>query len=173
MDAAEDVLKQEVPSVDDGVIDTLFDAFADLDSKDCLMYPELWAFLMQCHEQSVMSRVAALDAIRHKQGYSTGDALSKLSKKKKKVDKATVSTILINLGVLVPECGVVTVFNAYSSDKAKSVLNVETFIEAIEAGDTDGDDDFLCTCEEGWTGPNCEEGTVYMYILQKKKIIIF
>ena len=141
MDAAEDVLKQEVPSLDDKVIDTLFDAFADTDSNDCLVYPELWSFLVQCHEQSVMTRIGALDAIRHKQGYSTGDALSKLNKKKKKVDRSTASTILINLGVLVPECAIATVFNSYSTDKAKSVLNVDSFVDTIEAGGAKGGDE--------------------------------
>jgi Ca2+-binding EF-hand superfamily protein len=142
MDAAEDVIKQEVPTLDDNIIDTLFDAFADADSNDCLCYPELWSFLIQCHEQSVMARLAALDAVRHKQGYSTGDALSKLNKKKKKVDKSTTSTIFVNLGVLMSECALHTVFGAYSSDKAKSVLHVDHFIEALEGGNDEDVNDF-------------------------------
>ena len=57
--------------------------------------------------------------------------LNKISKEKK-VDRTALSTVLINLGVLVPDSGIAMIFNLFGADKGNSVLNSENFIAAIE-----------------------------------------
>eukprot|EP00605_Chrysophyceae_sp_TOSAG23-4_P002649 GSChrysophyteH1.ASY1.ANO1.2925.1 assembled CDS len=131
VEAAEQVIQQECDSVDDATMDLILVAFQDRNS-DCIMYPEMYSFLVSCHINSVVHRLYELDLIRQKQGYNLIDFLQKLSRKSK-VDHVKLSDQFVSLGLLISECAVHTLYHNFAIDKKsnKNYLSIDALATAI------------------------------------------
>lgn len=137
LDRAERVLEEECPAMDATALEPLLSAFVESKS-DCVRYPEMLSFLSCCSSGAVMQRLYSLDLIRQRQGYNFKTFLQQNGKKGgKKLDAQRLADQLVGLGMLLPDSALQTVFASYG-DRATRVLNVETFVAALEdAGDAD------------------------------------
>ena len=136
VEAAEQVIQQECPTADSASMDLVLVAFQDSQS-DCILYPELWAYLSCCLKICVVNRIAELDTLRQKQGYNLVEFLMKLSRKSK-IDASRFTDQMVGLGILLPETAVCIIFSHFCIDKKtnKGYLDMEAFADALTgAGD--------------------------------------
>lgn len=104
-DTAQRLLIEEGQTVDRKFITQLLEAFQD-HSSDCILYPEMLAFLGNCSLWNVMNRLHALDLVRRKQGYNFGEFLKKYAAKRgQKIDSSRLSEQLLAIGILLPDTG--------------------------------------------------------------------
>lgn len=138
--AAEKVLLEECPAAERKDLGKLLDPFCD-ESSDCIMYPELLAFLGCCSLWNVMYRLHIINRIRKKQGYNFGEFLVNYSKKVgKKMDRAKAGDLFLGIGMLLPETALETIFSMYSKDSAH--MDTTLFVNGLNEVETiDGDEE--------------------------------
>jgi len=123
-----------VAGVDGKMVAQVLESFVDRRS-DCVTYPELLAFLLDCSGGHVMRRLHALDGVRQRQGYHLAEFLKALAKKGTKVDAGKFTDLLMGLGIFLTETALATVF-AHLGTPAGN-LDVPSFVAALEDGGTD------------------------------------
>lgn len=131
LESAQRVLREECTNIEPKHLQSLLAGFQDTGS-DCVLYPEMLAFLGSCSLWNVMHRLHHIDLIRQKQGYNFQDFIVKYEKKGKKIDFVKLADQFLSLGIMTPDTAVTTIFNHYGGKTGK-ILDAEKFVAALQA----------------------------------------
>jgi Ca2+-binding EF-hand superfamily protein len=134
-DVAESVMSVECSNVEPQDLKLITRVFQDK-STDLVRYPELIGFLGCCSLWNVIYRIHLLNMIRIRQGYNLSLALTQKVGKKKVITRPVFKSVMIAMGVLVPEAALDTIFSHYGEN---GEMEIDVFMKGLNSADKDSD----------------------------------